>query len=218
MIVERDYYSTSAVGSGGITVILKPDTISAVSVAVADRAQWRFLGENNTQWRDSGTSVNGLYPGTYLVESKPVVGRTTPPTMSVAAGNGQPSVAAITYFLADPPTGTPPTVLSFNTVSTDQTKPYAYVGQIRSNAGSSSGFVVKQRVVATAGHVVWDDGTLSAAQGLQWLFQRDAGGYEPKPQTPRGFYIFDGYAAQRTLENTPGSSSPQSQNLDVAAK
>ena len=77
--------------------------------------------------------------------------------------------------------------------------------------------MVKSRVVATAGHVVWDDGTLAAVQNLQWLFQRDAGSYEPKPQVPRGFYIFDGYAAQRTAENTPGSSSPASQTLDVAS-
>jgi hypothetical protein len=35
---------------------------------------------------------------------------------------------------------------------------------------------------------------------------------------PRGFYIFDGYAAQRAAENSPGTSSPQSQHLDVAAQ
>ena len=49
--------------------------------------------------------------------------------------------------------------------------------------------MVKQRVVATAAHVVWDDGTLSAATGLQWLFQRDKGTCEPKPQIPRGLYV-----------------------------
>ena len=80
---------------------------------------------------------------------------------------------------------------------------YAYVGQIRSSVGSGTGFVVKQRVVATAGHVVFDDGTLSAATGLQWLFQRDRGDFEPAPQVPRGFYLMTGYAEQRQPENSP---------------
>jgi hypothetical protein len=72
-------------------------------------------------------------------------------------------------------------------------------------------------VVATAGHVVFDDGTLSYVTGLQWLFERDAGTYDPVPQIPQGFYVFDGYATQRTAEGTPGQSTVASQNLDVAA-
>lgn len=41
--------------------------------------------------------------------------------------------------------------------------------------------------------------------------------YEPGPQTPRGWIVQDGYAAQRTVEGTPGASAPASQELDVAA-
>jgi len=215
--VVRDYYETATTGSGSISVTLKPDAIAAGSVPVTDRAQWRFLGDDNSQWHDSGSTVGGLPAGTYLIECKPVEGRATPATASVVVANNQTSTPTITCFLADAQSGTPPSVLPFVTVATDLTEPYAYVGQIRSNAGLSSGFVVKARVVATAGHVVWDDGTLAAVQNLQWMFERDAGSYEPKPQVPRGFYIFDGYAAQRTAENTPGSSSPASQTLDVAS-
>ena len=216
-VLTRDYYITATSGSGGISVNLKPDSISAGSVATASRAQWRLLGEDDTHWRDSGVTLSGLIAGTYSVECKAVTGRATPPVASVIVQNAQTSAPTITYFLADAQSGTAPAGLTFDTVSTDQTKPYAYVGQIRSNVGSSTGFVVKQRVVATAGHVVFDDGTLSAAQGLQWLFQRDRSTYEPKPQVPRGYYIFDGYTAQRAAENTPGTSSPLSQTLDVAA-
>ncbi|MFO1485837.1 MAG: Ig-like domain-containing protein [Verrucomicrobiaceae bacterium] len=216
-VLTRDYYVTASSGSGGISVTLKPDALADAGVPQATRAQWRLLGEDDTHWRDSGTAITGLTAGTYSVECKPVSGRATPPLASVIVTNGQTSAPTITYFLADAQSGTAPSGLTFDTVSTDQTKPYAYVGQIRSNVGSSSGFVVKQRVVATAGHVVFDDGTLATAQGLQWLFQRDRGTYEPKPQIPRGYYIFDGYTAQRAAENTPGSSSPQSQTLDVAA-
>ena len=216
-VITRDYYETNSSGSGGLIVNLKPDPIAAGTVAVADRAQWRLLGEDDAKWRDSGATRPGLIPGNYLIECKPVAGRTTPAAASVVVHDGRTAVTAITYFLADSLTGTQPSPVSFQAISSDQTKPYAYVGQIRSDVGSSSGFVVKARVVATAGHVVFDDGTFSAVTGLQWLFQRDRGTYEPTPQIPRGFYIFDGYATQRRAENTPGTSSPQSQNLDAAA-
>ena len=216
-LIERTYYETPALGSGGLTVTLKPDSLADETVPVNTRAQWRLLGEDDTEWRNSDVSLTNMTPGNYLIECKPVAGRTTPPAANVVVQNGQAAAITITYSLADPLTGTQPNLIPFETVTTDPTKPYAHVGQIRSNVGSSSGFVVKPRVVATAGHVVFDDGTLSAMTGLQWLFQRHRGTYEPKPQIPRGFYIFDGYAAQRSLENTPGTSSPQSQHLDAAA-
>ncbi|MES2661051.1 MAG: choice-of-anchor tandem repeat GloVer-containing protein [Verrucomicrobiota bacterium] len=216
-ILTRDYYETTSTGSGGLTVTLKPEVLADSSVPQATRAQWRLLGEDDTKWRDSAMSITGLSAGAYLVECKPVAGRTTPVPANVIVNDAQTAAPTITYFLPDAPTGTPPAVLAFEAVSTDQTKPYAHVGQLRSNAGSSTGFVVKQRVVATAAHVVWDDGTLSAVQGLQWLHQQHRGTYEPKPITPRGFYIFDGYAAQRVIDNSPGDSSPESQTLDVAA-
>ncbi len=216
-VIERTYYQTPGTGSGGISVTLKPDTIADSSLPVAERAQWRLLGENESQWRNSGATVAGLAAGNYLVECKPVAGRTTPTAGNVLVVNAQTTSATITYFLTDPVTGTLPSQLSFETVTSDEPNPYTYVGQIRSNVGSSSGFVVKSRVVATAGHVVFDDGTLSAVGGIQWLFQRHSGTYEPKPLVPRGYYIFDGYAAQRELEGTPGSSTPVSQNLDAAS-
>ena len=215
-VLTRDYFVAASSGSGGISVTLKPDSIATSTVAVATRAQWRFLGEDDTQWRDTGATVNGLAAGSYSVECKPVSGRATPTLATVVVQTGQTSAPTLTYFLADTVSGTSPSALAFESFA-DPTKPYAYVGQIRSSVGVSTGFVVMQRVVATAGHVVFDDGTLSTAQGLQWLYQREAGTYEPVPQTPRGYYIFDGYTAQRAAENTPGTSSPQSQTLDVAA-
>ncbi|MBL9133011.1 MAG: hypothetical protein JNG86_17510, partial [Verrucomicrobiaceae bacterium] len=61
---DFEYYATPVSGSGGMLVALKPDSI-AQAVLVADRAQWRLLGE--TVWRDSGTSASSLSAGTYLV-------------------------------------------------------------------------------------------------------------------------------------------------------
>ena len=216
-VIERSYYQTSFTGSGGLTVILKPETIAAATVPAEIRAQWRIQGEDDTHWRDSGTTLTGLLAGSYLIECKPVAGRTTPPASTVPVVDGQSATPTITYFLADAQSGSPPSPVPFDTVNTNQNMPYAYMGQIRSDIGLSSGFVVKRRVVATAGHVVFNDATLSAVTGLQWLFQRAGESYEPEPQIPRGFYTFDGYAAQRAADNSPGSSSPQSQNLDAAA-
>ena len=216
-LVTGQYYPTPGSATGGMSVVLKPDALADAGLPVDQRAQWRFLGEDDTHWRNSGVTVGELPAGNYLVESKPVTGRATPAVINVTVDSGATKVATATYYLASATTGTAPSVVSFDTVSTSQTLPYAYVGQIRSDLGSATGFVVKPRVVATAAHVVFDDGTLSYVSSLQWLFQRDRGTYEPTPQIPRGFYVFDGYAAQRTADATPGVSTPQSQNLDAAA-
>ena len=242
VLLSREYYETESGSSGGLLVTLKPEALADAGVAQPVRAQWRFLGEGNptdpndvqsTTWRNSGVLVSAMVPGNYLVECKPVAGRTTPPPLNVLVLNGQTAAPTATYFLADALTGTLPGVLPFETVSTSTDLPYAYVGQIRSAVGASTGFVVKARVVATAAHVVFDDAALTAAplgtpietseqfepfrvQGLQWLVQRDRGTYEPNPQIPRGFYVISGYAAQR-FTRTPGESTPQSQHLDAAA-
>ena len=91
------------------------------------------------------------------------------------------------------------------------------MGQIRSEVGSSTGFVVKLRVVATAGHVVFDDETLANVVGLEWFLQRHAGVHEPQPQVPRGYYLAAGYEQQRIADASPGEGSEASQDLDYAA-
>ncbi len=212
---EYDYYETEVPATGGLMVWLKPDELSGHGIPDAERPKWRLLGGGD--WKNSGETLAGLPAGRHLIECREVAGRAMPPVAAATVEAGETSAVTITYFLAPSATGAAPVPLDFPTVSTDQSLPYAHVGQIRSDAGLASGFVVKPRVVATAAHVVFDDGSLSFATGLQWLFQRDRGVHEPVPQTPRGFYIFDGYAALREAENTPGESSPQSQNLDVAA-
>jgi uncharacterized delta-60 repeat protein len=217
LVVEQDYYETESPTTGGLTVLLKPDDLTSMEIPTAERAQWRFLGDTDDEWRDSGSNVSGLAVGTYLIECKPVAGRATPPLREVVVEVGGNLLATITYFLASDPVGTVPVIQSFSGVSANNSQPHGFVGQIRTSAGLSSGFVVKPRVVATAGHVVFDDGTLTFVVNPQWLLQRDRGTFEPAPMVPRGFYVFDGYAAQREAENTPGVSSPQSQNLDVAA-
>jgi len=213
--LERAFFSTPTSGEGILTVYLKPENLAATEVPEANRAQWRFLGDED--WQDGEVTIGGLVPGTYLVESKPVDNRVTPPATSVTVENGVPSTLTLTYFSANERTGQGPVLRSFADVSTDEDLPLAYLGQIRSSAGSSTGFVVKRRVVATAGHVVFDDGSLSFISDLQWLFQRHATEYEPRPQTPRGFYLASGYAGARQAEGVvPGVGTPESQDLDYA--
>lgn len=215
--INRAYTPVASTGSGGLIVTLKPDALAAGTVPAANRARWRMFGENDSQWRDSGEAVSGLVPGDYVIECQTVPGRTAPSSVNVVVSDGANTSPVIAYVLTESPVGSPPDVLDFTTISTTQDRPFAYAGGIRSDAGSSSGFVVRPRVVATAGHVVFDDASLAAATGLEWLFQRDRDVHEPLPQIPRGYYLMSGYAAQRTAENSPGTSTPQSQNLDAAA-
>ena len=214
---QGDYYQSAVSGSGGLNVILKPDSLTDSGLPVAQRAQWRIFGEDDSQWRDSGATAGGLMAGIYLMECKPLSGMTAPGLTSVTVEDHVTATRTLTYVPELAALGTAAAVLPAETVSGSTGMPYGYVGQIRSNVGSSTGFVVKQRVVATAGHVVFDDVTLAAVTDLQWLFQRDRGSYEPQPLEPRGFYLFTGYSEQRAAEKTPGISSPQSQELDVAA-
>ncbi|MES2661050.1 MAG: cadherin-like beta sandwich domain-containing protein [Verrucomicrobiota bacterium] len=215
LALERAYTTSANTNSAVLTVTLKPDALAAATVPAGTRAQWRLSGE--TGWRDSGSVLSGLAAGDYVIECKPVSGRTVSAHVNATVSDGATTSPTITYVLAEPTVGTPPDILPFDDVSTTQDRPYAYVGQLRSDAGSSTGFVIRPRVVATAGHVVFDNGTLAAATGLQWQFQRDRGIHEPKPQIPRGYYLMSGYAARRAFEDTPGSSTPESQNLDAAA-
>jgi uncharacterized repeat protein (TIGR03803 family) len=213
--VDGSYFASPATGEGTLTVSLKPDNLAAANLPEADRIQWRLSGE--TAWRDSGVVIAGLAPGLYLVESKPVTDRESPPTTSVTVVNENLSTLTLTYFASNQQTGQAPEAVSLADATTNEDLPLAYLGQIRSSAGGSTGFVVKRRVVATAGHVVFDDGSLSFITDLQWLFQRHSPDYEPTPQTPRGFYLAAGYADARQEPGAePGVGTPQSQDLDYA--
>ena len=98
--------------------------------------------------------------GKLLIESKPVAGRATPPTTSVTVEGDNFSALTLTYFASNEQTGDGPIAVSAD-ASANEDLPLAFIGQIRSSSGGSTGFVVKRRVVATAGHVVFDDGSLS---------------------------------------------------------
>ncbi|MGJ8642408.1 MAG: choice-of-anchor tandem repeat GloVer-containing protein [Luteolibacter sp.] len=215
IVLERNYYDTPTLGNGALTVRLKPDALADPGIPQVDRIQWRVIGE--TAWRNSGDQIAALATGSYLVECKAVTGRETPATTSVSIGKDDAQDITLTYFTANTSVGSPPLPKTFSEVSANEDLPFAYLGQIRTEVGASTGFVVKRRVVATAGHVVFDDGSLSSITNIQWFFQRHTGTHEPRPQVPRGYYLAAGYAAQRIIDNSPGEGSAQSQDLDYAA-
>jgi hypothetical protein len=215
ILVGRNYYETPAAPDAGLRVVLEPESIAAPSVPAGSRAQWRLAGESI--WRNSGDEIPDLLPGNHLVECRAVPGFATPPVTSVDVISGKVTAFTLTYRSAIAPLLIPPTVVPFATASSSRNLPYAYVGQFRTDSGTHSGFVVKPRVVATTSEAVFDDATLSIRTGMEWLLQRDQGNYEPRPLVPRGAHVFDGYAARRIAEGTPGSLSIESQNLNVAA-
>ena len=111
----------------------------------------------------------------------------------------------------------PSLVQFFDATTPELGLPYAYNGQLLTDAGAGSGCVVQPQVVLTAAHLIFDDATLTYAVNVYWFFEEYAGIYDPPAQTPAGWYVFDGYATARTNDNSPGVESPASQNLDVAA-
>lgn len=212
--IDGTYYESTAGGRSGITITIEPASIADTSLPVADRAQWRLLGEGDSAWRDSGSPYTGLAPGNYLVESKPVGGRNAPEPFPAVVPACNTNRLSVIYYQADTTTGVAAS-RDFDPIALeDPTQPHAFVGQIRTSAGSGSGFLVKSRVVATAAHVLFDDITLSGVTDVQWLFQRNAGAYEPKPLVPRGSYIFSGYADARSIAGR-GSFDNSSRNADV---
>jgi hypothetical protein len=199
---------------GTLTVTLGPNPPSG--------AGWRFLGDT-TPYYPSGYSTN-LAAGSYLIEFAPVSGRSKPPNVSVQILPGLPTLLAENYLLASSAPGGVllPTPVPPANINDLNNHPFGFNGQLQSDNGYGSGVAVQANVVLTAAHLVFNDQTLAYVSQINWYFQMEAGTFEPKPQTARGWYVLGGYAAQRTNDLQSGlygpeQSTPQSRNLDVAA-
>jgi hypothetical protein len=214
-LVVGDYVPLVTAGTGGFVVNIQPDTVA--NGIDAARGQWRLVGE--TQWRDSGSMADDLPIGSYQVEFKTVPGRITPPELSVNVAASIIYSVTGTYLIESLTTGTAPSALSFASVQSD---PYQYVGQIHTPLGHATGTAVRSRVVLTVAHALFDDVTLSPVTDARWYHQKARRDYEPPPQVARGWYIFEGYSAQRTADLSTGNgsigvSTAESQKLDIAA-
>jgi sugar lactone lactonase YvrE len=181
---------------------------------------WRFLGDTTSFYPAGSTN---LMAGTYLIQFEPVVGRVTPPNLSVQVQAGLTTVLAESYLI--PQTSTNGFYLPFpvpaNNISDLVDYPFGFNGQLQSDVGSGSGVAVQANVVLTAAHLVFNDQTLAYVSQAYWYFQQETGVFQPEPMAARGWYVLSGYAAQRDSDLTnnyaPDQSSPQSRNFDVAA-
>jgi hypothetical protein len=178
---------------------------------------WRFQGES--AWRSSGDTVANLNTGDYILEFEPVTGLATPSNCEAVVYAGQLATATITYLVADSTIGRTPIMVSDAVAQTSA--PFVFTGQIQTDEGLGSGFVPMDRVVLTAAHVLFDDSTLSYAQGVRWFFQYETGVFESPAHIPAGSYILSGYAAQRASDIaggvSPGVATTASRELDAAA-
>ncbi len=173
-------------------------------------------------WHASGFAATNLVSGNHIVVFQGAAGYVTPAPLAAYVGGNAGNEVAATYLVEEQIGATPPSVLQFSDATTPEFGlPYVYNGQLLTDVGYGSGCVVQPRVVLTAGHLVFNDTTLSYVNSIYWFFQEQAGVYNPAAQTPAGLYALGGYAAARTNDLThggsPGVESPAAQNLDVAA-
>jgi len=202
--------STNATNAGSLTMNIYPNDPAG--------AGWRFLGE--TVWHASGFTTNVL-PNTYLIEFEPVSGWSWPKNLAVTVPAGMSATNTVNYLLPATP---PATALFPSSVPpggfTNTSLPYAFNGQLESDVGFGSGVAVRETVVLTAAHLVFNDNTLSYVSQVNWFFQEDQTPIVPAVPA-RGWYVLSGYAARRTNDlaagYSPGQSTALSQDFDVAA-
>lgn len=231
------YIRQNALNPESITVNLFPQE------AVTNGAKWKLEGES--VWRDSGTTATGIPIGVHKIIFKatsagyqtpiPIHRRVTPGANNHQYDNNRFS-AFYTSSSTTPSGIRRPEVLA--NAATDQL-PYSLTGRISTSAGFATGTAVRKQVVLTAAHALFDDNTLSHATDIRWHHQAQKGHYQPAATDasdltgelntaglrvhksaiiPRGVIILSGYAERRSQDPYAGtgSSTPDSQNLDLA--
>lgn len=211
--LEIQYPVVTGAPTGGLEVVLTPASVANNAIR-QQKGQWRFLGELDSMWRDSGATIPNLPAGSYLLEFKTVPGYAPIRARGVQVEPGVTTGAQALYQLQEQVAGTLPQPVGANTVMTQ--RPFEFIGQVSSDAGSGSGVAAAERVVLTAAHVIFDDATATYVTGLQWQCAPVPLQFEPTPLVPRGAYLLDGYAAARAGTEA-GVGTPASQSLDAAA-
>jgi hypothetical protein len=205
--------SFSGSGVGSLTVNIGPNTPSG--------AGWQIYGTSGSYL--PGATVNNLLPGTYFILFNPVGGWSSPAELAVPVTAGEAEAVTVNYQLAATPPGGAalPGAVPPSDLGDLKDFPYGYNGELQTDVGYGSGVVVRDNIVLTAAHMVFNDETLAYVSQAYWSFQQEGGTFGPDPLPARGWYVLSGYAAQRMSDlgsgYAPDQSSSQSQNLDVAA-
>lgn len=200
--------------TGSLKVVIEPGSLAGI-------AGWRLQGE--ADWIPGGDAIRSLPTGDQVIEFKAAgEGWVTPAPVVLTVQAGAETLYTATYLAeaALPPGVVRPAPIQTYASIRDSLftgRPYAFCGQIRTENAVGSGIAVQDRVVLTAGHLVFDDVHFTYANEIYWSPQRHAGEFEPRGRKARGAIVFAGYSAQRLVENTPGISSVAAQDLDVAA-
>jgi hypothetical protein len=183
-----NYYTNlvSVVPTGGLAVAILPVEVAAAG-NLTNRGQWRLVG-GSPNWSDGGVLLTNLFEGAHLVEFKPIPGHETPPRQVIYVTANRDLTYQATYVAAAAPIANGPVPLdSYQTITNDAIQPgtpYRFAGQIISDVGFSSGFVVKPRTVLTAAHAVFDATRLTFSTNVWWFFQRQRGEHEALAQQP----------------------------------
>lgn len=186
-------------------------------------AGWRIAG--SATWNSPATPLlDGLKEGAYTLEFKGVTNWIEPDARLVRIWTGQQTDVIAGYKPAEPApdmnltlSALPNFAMIQESATNQSGLPYAWVGQVRAGGGWGTGFAPRERVVVTAGHVVFDTVRLAAAGEIFWFPQRHAGEHEPKPMRPRGWMLMGGYAAGLQSDQNAGNQpTPGTQNQDAA--
>ncbi|HXJ59557.1 MAG TPA: Ig-like domain-containing protein, partial [Verrucomicrobiae bacterium] len=222
--VVNEYYRFGNSPRGSLTVSFGPPDPELIN-----NAGWQLAEDASAGWLPSGATATNLSVGLHVVRFRTVRGWFTPAPVPVEVFEGT-STPPLTnsYLIAEPlPDGVRlPVPLTRQEINDglsidDPQLPFALCGQLRSEAGYGSGVAVREQVVLTAAHLVFDSFNLTEVEDLNWFFQKNDDGLDSRPLRPRGWHILAGYAAARTndlLVNVkPWESSLNSRIRDVAA-
>jgi hypothetical protein len=199
--------------TGSLTINLNPPNLAGTG--------WQIYGIPGTN--ASGATVTNLLPNTYYITFTAVQGYSTPAELALPVASAAGEAVTVNYQLAATPpvNAVLPGPVPPQNISDLRDFPYGFNGELQTDVGYGSGVVVRQNIVLTAGHMVFNDETLSYVSQAYWSFEQEGGNFGPDPLSARGWYVLSGYAAQRISDigngYAPDESSLASQNLDVAA-
>jgi|GEM_PF-7037018 len=203
---------------------LAPGQLTVELLAGTATPRWRL--EGNSTWENAGTSVSGLPAGSHRIEVEPVAGMTAEllKTVFIPAGGDVTSVVRFSENTPLPLAPVPVTLAD----SDASFSPNRFCGQIESSAGFASGIAVKNKVVLTVAHALFDADTLTYASEVRWYHQRMQEEYVPsfsyftadgeslESHRARGYFVLSGYS-QELSESNNGFSTLSAQNLDTGA-